>query len=104
MEDLLAARPQMAVPLGFHIIFACIGMAMPFLIAITEYKWIKTGEKVYLDLAKAWLKGVAIVFATGAVSGTALSFELGLLRPTFMEHTGPVLVCLFRGVLLFFLV
>ncbi|MDZ7720954.1 MAG: cytochrome ubiquinol oxidase subunit I [Balneolaceae bacterium] len=90
MEDLLAARLQMALSLGFHIIFACIGMAMPFLMAIAEYKWIKTGEQVYLDLAKAWSKGVAIFFATGAVSGTALSFELGLLWPTFMEHAGPI--------------
>jgi cytochrome d ubiquinol oxidase subunit I len=90
MEDLLAARLQMAISLGFHIIFACIGMAMPFLMAIAEYKWIKTGEQVYLDLAKAWSKGVAIFFATGAVSGTVLSFELGLLWPTFMEHAGPI--------------
>lgn len=90
MEDLLAARLQMAISLGFHIIFACIGMAMPFLMAIAEYKWIKTGQQVYLDLAKAWSKGVAIFFATGAVSGTVLSFELGLLWPTFMEHAGPI--------------
>lgn len=90
MEDLLAARLQMAVSLGFHIIFACIGIAMPFLMAIAEYKWIKTGQQVYQDLAKAWSKGVAIFFATGAVSGTVLSFELGLLWPTFMEHAGPI--------------
>ncbi|MCW9706380.1 cytochrome ubiquinol oxidase subunit I [Fodinibius salsisoli] len=90
MEDLLAARLQMAVSLGFHIIFACIGIAMPFLMAIAEYKWIRTGEQVYQDLAKAWSKGVAIFFATGAVSGTVLSFELGLLWPTFMEHAGPI--------------
>lgn len=90
MEDLLAARLQMAISLGFHIIFACIGMAMPFLMAISEYKWIKTGRQVYLDLTKAWSMGVAIFFATGAVSGTVLSFELGLLWPTFMEHAGPI--------------
>lgn len=90
MEDLLAARLQMAVSLGFHIIFACIGMAMPFLMAAAEYKWIRTGNQVYHDLAKAWSKGVAIFFATGAVSGTVLSFELGLLWPTFMEHAGPI--------------
>ncbi|MDR8391634.1 cytochrome ubiquinol oxidase subunit I [Aliifodinibius sp. S!AR15-10] len=90
MEDLLSARLQMAISLGFHIIFACIGMAMPFLMAVAEYKWIKTGKVVYRDLAKAWSKGVAIFFATGAVSGTLLSFELGLLWPTFMEHAGPI--------------
>jgi len=63
---------------------------MPFLMAIAEYKWIKTGRQVYQDLARAWSKGVAIFFATGAVSGTVLSFELGLLWPTFMEHAGPI--------------
>ncbi len=90
MEDLLAARLQMAVSLGFHIIFACIGMTMPFLMAVSEWKYNRTGDPIYLDLTKAWSKGVAIFFATGAVSGTALSFELGLLWPTFMEHAGPI--------------
>lgn len=91
MEDLLAARLQMAVSLGFHIIFACIGMTMPFLMAVAEWKYNRTGETVYLDLTKAWSRGVAIFFATGAVSGTVLSFELGLLWPTFMDHAGPII-------------
>jgi len=90
MEDLLAARLQMAISLGWHIIFACIGMAMPFFMAFAEWKWMKTKDKVYLDLAKSWSKGVAIFFAVGAVSGTLLSFELGLLWPEFMEHAGPI--------------
>ena len=90
MSDLLAARLQMAVSLGFHIVFACISMVMPFLMATSHYKWLKTKEQVYLDLTKAWSKGVAIFFATGAVSGTLLSFELGLLWPEFMEHAGPI--------------
>lgn len=90
MEDLLAARMQMAISLGWHIIFACIGMAMPFFMAFAEWKWMKTKDPVYLDLAKSWSKGVAIFFAVGAVSGTLLSFELGLLWPTFMEHAGPI--------------
>ncbi|MFK8105209.1 MAG: cytochrome ubiquinol oxidase subunit I [Saprospiraceae bacterium] len=90
MEALLAARLQMAVSLGWHIIFACIGMAMPFFMAYAEWQWMKTKDPVFLDLAKAWSKGVAIFFAVGAVSGTLLSFELGLLWPTFMEHAGPI--------------
>ncbi len=90
MEDLLAARLQMAFSLGFHIIFACIGMVMPFLMAVAHYRWLKTRDQVYLDLTKAWSKGVAIFFAVGAVSGTLLSFELGLLWPKFMEHAGPI--------------
>jgi cytochrome d ubiquinol oxidase subunit I len=91
MEDLLAARSQMAVSLGFHIVFASIGMAMPFLMAVSHFRWLKSGNPVYRDLTKAWSRGVAIFFATGAVSGTALSFELGLLWPKFMEHAGPII-------------
>lgn len=91
MSDLLAARIQMALSLGFHIIFASIGVAMPFLMAISHWKWLKTKNPVYLKLTRAWSKGVAIFFAVGAVSGTVLSFELGLLWPKFMEHAGPII-------------
>lgn len=90
MDDFLAARSQMALSLGFHIIYACIGMVMPFFMAISHYKWLKTRNEVYRHITKAWSKGVAIFFATGAVSGTMLSFELGLLWPKFMEHAGPI--------------
>ncbi|WP_026969843.1 cytochrome ubiquinol oxidase subunit I [Algoriphagus terrigena] len=90
MEDLLAARWQMAVSLGFHIIFACIGMVMPFFMATSHYQYLKTKKPLYKDLTKAWSKGVAIFFVTGAVSGTVLSFELGLLWPKFMLHAGPI--------------
>ena len=86
----MAARMQMAVSLGFHIVFACIGMVMPWFMFVAEWKWLRTKNPVYLDLAKAWAKGVAIFFAVGAVSGTVLSFELGMLWPTFMEHAGPI--------------
>ncbi|PZX57693.1 cytochrome bd-I ubiquinol oxidase subunit 1 apoprotein [Algoriphagus ratkowskyi] len=90
MEDLLAARSQMALSMAFHIIFACIGMVMPFFMATSHYKYLKTNNPLYLDLTKAWSKGVAIFFVTGAVSGTMLSFELGLLWPEFMLHAGPI--------------
>lgn len=91
MEEVLAARLQMAVSLGFHIVFACIGMTMPVLMAFSEWKWLRTKKQQYLDVAKAWSKGVAIFFAVGAVSGTVLSFELGLLFPEFMKHAGPII-------------
>ncbi|WP_029276281.1 cytochrome ubiquinol oxidase subunit I [Pedobacter borealis] len=90
MDDFIAARSQMALSLGFHIIFSCIGMVMPFFMAVSHYKWLKTNNEVYKNLTKAWSKGVAIFFATGAVSGTMLSFELGLLWPKFMDHAGPI--------------
>lgn len=90
MDDFLAARSQMALSLGFHIIYACIGMVMPFFMAIAHYKWLRTNNIVYRNITRAWSKGVAIFFATGAVSGTVLSFELGLLWPGFMKHAGPI--------------
>jgi cytochrome d ubiquinol oxidase subunit I len=90
MDDLIAARSQMALSLGFHIIFSCIGMVMPFFMAVSHYIWLKSNNLVYKNITKAWSKGVAIFFATGAVSGTVLSFELGLLWPTFMKHAGPI--------------
>lgn len=90
MNDFLAARSQMALSLGFHIIFSCIGMVMPFFMAVSHYYWLRTGDVVYKNVTKAWSKGVAIFFATGAVSGTVLSFELGLLWPEFMKHAGPI--------------
>jgi len=91
MENLDAARMQMAFTLIFHIVFACIGMVMPFFMVISHYKFLKTRNPVFLSLTKSWQKGVAIFFVTGAVSGTALSFELGLLWPEFMKHAGPII-------------
>lgn len=58
--------------------------------AIAHFGWIRTKKEVYKNITKAWSKGVAIFFATGAVSGTVLSFELGLLWPSFMLHAGPI--------------
>jgi cytochrome bd ubiquinol oxidase subunit I len=91
MTDLFAARSQMAISLGFHIIFAVAGIGMPALMVIAEWRWLRTGDATYLDLAKRWAKGTAILFAVGAVSGTVLSFELGLLWPQFMEWAGPII-------------
>ncbi len=90
MSDLLAARTQMALSLGFHIVFAEIGIAMPLLMVLAEWRWRRTATSVS-RLAKRWAKGSAILFAVGAVSGTVLSFELGLLWPRFMEFAGPII-------------
>jgi cytochrome d ubiquinol oxidase subunit I len=91
VSDLLAARFQMALSLGFHIIFAIVGIGMPVLMVMAERNYNRTGNPDFLDLAKRWAKGTAILFAVGAVSGTILSFELGLLWPGFMEFAGPII-------------
>src|SRR5688572_1494420 len=89
--DLLYARWQMGLSLAFHIVFAVIGMAMPVMMVAAETAWLRTGRSEYLDLARRWARGTAVLFAVGAVSGTVLSFELGLLWPGFMELAGPII-------------
>lgn len=91
MTDLFAARAQMAMSLGFHILFAIVGMAMPLLMLLAERRYYRTGDPIYRELARRWSKGTAIMFAVGAVSGTVLSFELGLLWPSFMQFAGPII-------------
>ena len=90
MSNLFSARCQMGLSLAFHIIFAVIGVSLPLMMTIAEWLWIRTREPVYQVLAKRWAKGAAILLAVGAVSGTVLSFELGLLWPRFMERAGSV--------------
>src|SRR5512138_686850 len=91
MSDLLAARALFGLSLAFHIVFAAIGVAMPLLMVVAEWRWRRTGSDVHLDLAKRWAKGTTILFAVGAVSGTVISFELGLLWPRFMAFAGAII-------------
>jgi cytochrome bd-type quinol oxidase subunit 1 len=91
MPDLLAARSPMAISLACHSVFAVVGIGMPVLMVVAERRWQRTGERIFLELAHRWAKGTAILFAGGAVSGTVLSFELGLLWPGFMAHAGAII-------------
>ena len=89
-DNLLAARELMAFTLGFHIILACVGVALPAMMLVAEFKGRRNDDEVALDLAKRWSKAAAVLFAVGAVTGTVLSFEMGLLWPHFMERFGDV--------------
>src|SRR5687768_3798146 len=91
MSDLDFARAQMEVSLGFHIVFSALGIGMPLLLCIAEGLSLRTGKAHYRELAKKWSKATALLFVVGAVSGTALSFELGLLWPRFMKAAGSVI-------------
>lgn len=90
MDTLMAARLQMALSLIFHMFFAAVGIGLPLLVVFVERAYLRSGDPVYQELAKKWAKATGLLFAVGAVSGTALAFELGLLWPEFMELTGPV--------------
>jgi cytochrome d ubiquinol oxidase subunit I len=88
--DLGAARSQMAFTLGFHIILACIGVAFPAIILIANYLGLRRGDAVALGLAQRWSKVAGVTFVVGAITGTVLSFEMGLLWPEFMRRFGDV--------------
>jgi len=88
--DLVAARQQMALSLGWHIVLACLGVGFPILILIGEGIGLRRGDAVASELAYRWTKIFAVLFAVGAVSGTILSFELGILWPGLMGTFGDV--------------
>src|SRR5216684_506292 len=87
-SQLLPAREQMAFTLGFHIVLASMGVAFPAITLIANYRGVRKGDEAALTLARRWSKVMAVLFAVGAVTGTVLSFELGLLWPGLMKRYG----------------
>jgi cytochrome d ubiquinol oxidase subunit I len=91
MDHLTYARAQMGLSLAFHIVFAAAGVALPLVLVLAEALWLRTRDPDWRALAERMAKGTSILFAVGAVSGTVLSFELGLLWPAFMGTFGDVI-------------
>jgi cytochrome bd ubiquinol oxidase subunit I len=91
METVLAARALMGLSLGFHILYATIGVGLPLLLMLAEGIALRSGDDTYRQMARRWIRPAALLFAIGAVSGTILSFELGFLWPRFMEFSGPLI-------------
>ena len=89
-ENLYPARMQMALSLGWHIIFSCLGIAMPVITVFAEWRGHKRGNPALTELAHTWAKAMGVLFAAGAVSGTLLSFEMGILWPGLMERFGEI--------------
>jgi cytochrome bd ubiquinol oxidase subunit I len=87
-SNLLAARELMAFTLAFHIVLACLGVALPAMILSANWLGLKRGDADAMQLARRWSKAMAVTFAVGAVTGTVLSFEFGLLWPSFMARFG----------------
>ncbi|RKT55729.1 cytochrome ubiquinol oxidase subunit I [Saccharothrix australiensis] len=88
--NLFPARTQMALSLGWHIVFACFGIAFPAIVVFTEWRGHRRGDPVLTGLAHTWAKAMGVLFAAGAVSGTLLSFEMGILWPGLMDRFGQV--------------
>lgn len=81
MDNVLAARALMGVSLGFHIVYATIGIGLPLMLMIAEGLALRRKEEMWHEMARRWIRPAGLLFAIGAVSGTILSFELGLLWP-----------------------
>src|ERR1700753_1517480 len=88
--DPVAARSQMGFSLGWHIILACLGVGMPALVLLAEWRGWRTGDPWYQLLARRWAKAMGVLFAVGAVSGTVLSFEMGILWPGLLSRFGAI--------------
>lgn len=89
--DLVAARTQMGLSLGWHIVIACFGVGMPAITLFAQWRGLRTGNPVYGLLARRWAQAMGVLFAVGAVSGTILSFEMGVLWPGLMGTFGEVI-------------
>ena len=89
--EVVPARGQMATTLGFHIILACLGIAFPTIVLLAEFVGLRRSNVVALTLARRWSQAMGVLVAVGAVTGTVLSFEMGLLWPGLMRQYGAVL-------------
>jgi cytochrome d ubiquinol oxidase subunit I len=90
-REVVPARAQMATTLGFHIILACFGIALPTVVLVAEYLGLKRSDEVAMTLARRWSQALGVLVAVGAVTGTVLSFEMGLLWPGLMRTYGGVI-------------
>jgi cytochrome d ubiquinol oxidase subunit I len=90
-QQVVPARAQMATTLGFHIILACYGIALPTVVLVAEYLGLRHHDEVAMTLARRWSQVMGVLVAVGAVTGTVLSFEMGLLWPGLMREYGSVL-------------
>jgi cytochrome bd ubiquinol oxidase subunit I len=89
-DNLYPARMQMALSLGWHIVFSCFGIAFPMITVVTEWLGHRRGDEHLTALAHTFAKAMGVLFAAGAVSGTLLSFEMGILWPVLMDRFGEV--------------
>src|SRR5487761_1368585 len=87
---LFEARQMQALSLAVHIPLVCFGIAFPVLVLVAEYRYLRTGDQLYRTLARRWSRIMLALFAVGVVTGTILSFELGMLWPVWMQDFGNV--------------
>src|SRR5437868_10848872 len=89
-DHLAEARQMQALSFAVHIPLVCFGIAFPAMVLFVEWRFLRTGDELYLTLARRWSRILVALFAVGVITGTILSFEMGLLWPSFMATFGSV--------------
>src|SRR2546423_2985585 len=87
---LLQARQMQALSFTVHIPLVCFGIALPAMVLFAEWLYLRSGDQIYKTLARRWSRVMVTLFAVGVITGTVLSFEMGLLWPNFMSRFGGV--------------
>ena len=87
---LLQARQMQALSFAVHIPLVCFGIAFPAMVLFVEWLYLRSGDQLYRTLAQRWSKVMVALFAVGVITGTILSFEMGLLWPNFTATFGSV--------------
>src|SRR5665213_207979 len=90
-SELLQGRILMADSLGFHIIFALLGVGLPLMVSLAELIGIWRKDKDFTTMAKRWSFAMGVLFIVGTISGTIVAFELGILWPVFMAFAGKII-------------
>jgi cytochrome bd ubiquinol oxidase subunit I len=87
---LLEARQMQALSFAAHIPLVAFGISFPAMVMVVEWLYLRTGDPLYRTLAQRWTRVMAALFAVGVITGTILSFEMGLLWPNFTATFGGV--------------
>lgn len=91
LDPILLARIQFAFTISFHIVFPAFTIGLASFLAMVEWRWLRTGNEVYRDIYKFWVKIFAVAFGMGVVSGVVMSYQFGTNWSIFSDKTANVL-------------
>ena len=91
LDPVLLARIQFAFTISFHIIFPAFTIGLASWLAVVEWRWLRTGEKIYEEIYRMWIKIFAVCFGMGVVSGVVMSYQFGTNWSVFSDKVGNVI-------------
>ncbi|MGA9261996.1 MAG: cytochrome ubiquinol oxidase subunit I, partial [Desulfobacterales bacterium] len=91
LDPVLLARLQFAFTISFHIIFPAFTIGLASWLAVVEWRLLKTGNRIYEDIYRMWVKVFAVTFGMGVVSGVVMSYQFGTNWSVFADRVGSVI-------------